>query len=191
MQPTAPILAGALAALLAGPAAAVTVTATLDPARPEFRVGESFALVVGTEDFPSFQSGGLDILFDPAVIRYDGFDFDDGFPVLTRDGTVVIDPVSGLATVDDISFDTFPGPALSSGSEIGTAGFTVIGPGTGEIALAAGQNPFFDANDMIFTVESFGSVSVSAAQIPLPASLPMLLLGLGAAALLGRGRSRD
>jgi hypothetical protein len=185
--PFVTMLGAALLLSSTGPGAAITLR--VDPAAQDVTVGSTVSVGViisglGSGAAPSLSTFDLDATFDAGILSFVGFAFGD--PVLgdqlDLSGLGSLTGVSGgVGTVNvfELSLDSSADlNALQAGSfTLGTLGFSAVSTGVSAVGLSV--NALGDANGDPLAAEILGGlVSVSAAGVPEPASLLLLLAGV-------------
>jgi hypothetical protein len=139
-------------------------------------IGDSFTMdLVGRGFTVKLTAGGVNLSYDPAVLRVDSVDI---APVWEFDPRSMIDNASGK--IDPISFSSFSNSPTGDFS-IATLHFTALAAGTSALRLSL-DDIFVFSSDVPFAppvVPTFidGLVNVSA--VPEPMSVGLLLAGLG------------
>ncbi len=188
-----------LAVLVVGASAAQAASVELSTAvdLAALTPGETFTLAVRGEGFAlPVVGGGFDLSYDADVLQYLGVSIDTGVWIL---GGPPVPPTpsapdaEGVRAVKGVYFNTFsfnPPAGLPVGSfAIGTLQFQALGVGTSEVVLSASPSfPFASTGGVAITGITYDSVSASVSQVPVPASLPLLVSALGGLAAWGRRR---
>lgn len=176
----ATLLATALTLLSAGHAQAQSLT--ILPGTTDTEVGQSFSLTVEGQGFPTaIVGGGFNLSFDPTVLRLDGMTIPSSWEFFRSTG--LLDPASG--TVTDVSFNTFGNPKAGD-FLAATLNFTAVGAGTSRVQLSPSTPYVFADVDVNQVNPSFGSATVNVSAVPEPASLALLLAGVGVVAMTRR-----
>ena len=152
---------------------AEAATVRFEPSSRIVDLGSDFSMAIVGEDFTSItEGGGLNLSFDPAVIKVNSVVLDSAtWEFFTNPGS--INNTIGTGTVDDIIFASSIG--RSGNFDIGTIFFTALSLGTSNLGLTASpDNPFASGGDPLPVTLSAGQVSV----VPEPEPLWLLLFGL-------------
>jgi len=172
-------LIGALALLFAIDAHSATIA--FDPASVSANVGDTFTLTLRGSDFATtLDGGGLNVSFDPAVIRVNSVTVD----------TTVWEFVSGPGTTDnqngkvqDIVFNSFQ--TRTGSFPIATIEFLAFGLGTSSITLSESTlNPFASGGQRFDPPVSLGAASATV--VPVPAALLLFVSGLSGLFAFGK-----
>lgn len=151
----------------------VTEAATVrfEPSSQVVNLGDVFSMDIVGEDFTSItEGGGLNLSFDPAVLKVNSVALDSAtWEFLTNTGS--INNIGG--TVNDMVFASFSGQ--SGNFDIGTVFFTALSLGTSNLGLTPSPvNPFAGGGVLLPVTLTDGQVSV----VPEPDPLWLLLFGL-------------
>jgi PEP-CTERM motif len=185
--PFVTMLGAAWLLLLTGLAGAITLQ--IDPSNQDVTTGSTVnaELVVsglGSAAAPSLSTFDLDVTFDDSILSF--LDFTFGDPILgdqldlsSLGSITAVSPGVGTVNLFELSFDTSTDlDTLQAGSfTLGTLRFGALSTGVSAIGIAV--NALGDANGDPLTAEIVGGrVAVSAAQVPEPASVLLLLAGV-------------
>lgn len=151
----------------------VTEAATVrfEPSSRMVDLGSEFSMAIVGEDFTSItDAGGLNLSFDPAVLKVNSVVLDSAtWEALTDTGSIN----NTAGTVDDMIFTSFGGQ--SGNFDIGTIFFTALSLGTSNLGLTASPvSPFASGGVLLPVTLTAGQVSV----VPEPDPLWLLLFGL-------------
>lgn len=140
------------------------------PAAP-VDIGTTFTIDIVGKDFPNIiYGGGYDVSFDATVLRLDSVKVPAFWEL--GGGADPIDNVAGSVT--GVNFNTLAGK--QGGFTTATLTFTAVAAGTSAITLSASPSwPFADDNGEVAVAFKNGTV----AAVPEPASVAMVLAGLG------------
>ncbi|MEM1344813.1 MAG: VPLPA-CTERM sorting domain-containing protein [Pseudomonadota bacterium] len=122
-------------------------------------------------------------------IRDDGFGSETSFEIATRPGGVIVESIAAgtipdfVFTTTNFDFDLSPGDYTFTINDFFGDGITAPG---GYSLLVDGVTIFDVSNFTGFSQSQEFSVAGAAAAIPLPATLPLILAGLGGLALMRR-----
>jgi PEP-CTERM motif len=185
--PFVTMLGAAWLLLLTGLAGAITLQ--IDPSNQDVTTGSTVnaELVVsglGSAAAPSLSTFDLDVTFDDSILSF--LDFTFGDPILgdqldlsSLGSITAVSPGVGTVNLFELSFDTSTDlDTLQAGSfTLGTLRFGALSTGVSAIGISV--NALGDANGDPLTAEIVGGrVAVSAAQVPEPASVLLLLAGV-------------
>jgi hypothetical protein len=184
--PFVTMLGAALLLLLTGLAGAITLQ--VDPSDQDVTIGSTVnaKLLVsglGSGAAPSLSTFDLDVTFD-SILSFLDFTFgdpilDDQLDLSSLGSITAVSPGVGTVNLFELSFDTSTDlDTLQAGSfTLGTLRFGALSTGVSAIGISV--NALGDANGDPLTAEIVGGrVAVSAAQVPEPASVLLLLAGV-------------
>jgi hypothetical protein len=157
----------------------------ITPASKSVTPGASFSLKVRGDAFSdSLVGGGFNLGFDPALLSLDSVAINTALWEFAPAAGAINNATGKLS---DVAFNSFLN-SPTGGFEAATLNFTAKAAGTGMVTLSASPSfPFANTGAEVVAV-TFGSAQVTAA-VPEPASLAMMLLGLGVLPLVLRRRA--
>jgi hypothetical protein len=177
-------------ALLVSSGIANAHTVFFDPSNATATVGNTFTLdIKGKNFFNQTDRGGVNFTFNPAIVQVAGVTVPNG-TWETATAPATIDNSAGSVTGLNVASATGHGPTFSLAEVL----FKAVGSGNTGLSLSEnGSNRFMRAGTSSpipgFSVGN-GTVSVSAAPVPLPGAFWLLGSAL-VTMLLGRRKSQD
>jgi hypothetical protein len=190
------IVLALIAAMAAAPAAAATLSLRPSADLTMLTVGDRFTVEIVFDDGggAGLTGLGVDINFDETVVAYDfgGTRFNANFQMKNPGMAHASADVRNLnAALSTMFFGT---PIAGGDAVLATLSFEAVGAGATAIAFTAASTmvPLARLQDMTALNPTLSLDAVVSAAgstvIPLPATLPMLLTGLGGLAALRRRR---
>lgn len=148
------------------------------PALSAAQIGDTVevALWMDFSDDPTL-GGGIDVFYAPGLLQYLGFIFDAALgddPAFRRLPDVLAGELNGLA------FGQFNG--LSGPARVGTFSFRTLAEGPATLSMTANDVPaggFVSAVSFSAQSPQFVGATVQIAPIPEPASLALMMFGVG------------
>ena len=133
---------------------------SINPAKSEVAVGETFSVDIIMTDFPASEGGGLTLGFKPTVVKVNKVSVNTGvWSFASKAG--VIDNVQG--EVSNILFSKFPG--VSGNVTIATVELQAVGIGPTQLKLLESSlNPFASRGQRLAVTFSKGKVVAKTAQ---------------------------
>ena len=179
---------GIVAALLAAPAAATTLSFAPGPAA--VLVGDTFTLDVLVADAPDLYAFQFDIAYDPAIIQADTVLEGDFLSAGGRATFFLPGTIDNIAGTVSFTANTLlgPGPGVTGDGLVVHLTFQALGAGLSDLSF--GNVVLLDsALAEIATVPTSGTINVSS--VPEPASYGLLGIGLAVVAIGLRRRMRN
>jgi hypothetical protein len=181
---SATLSAALLAAFSTAAHAAPALTVT--PATQQVQLGDVFSVDVMASGFAdAVVGGGFDFSYDTAVLSLQGVSFGPEWdPLASNAGTH--DATTGA--ISGLFFNTFTGSPAGS-FLTATLSFRAIGLGTSALTVTA--NPLFPFANLAAEEVPFDVASGSVTAVPEPATMGLLLAGLGVVGVMGGRAERQ
>lgn len=174
-----------IALLFVGSTAVNAASISVSPSAQQTLLGDAFSLEIEYDfSMETTAGGGLDVFYDPAILRFDSFSFD---PNLPDDAALRFQPTNPIGgEVRGIGFGSFFG--ISDQGRVGSLIFTAISTGTSAITVAenvSGPNspgPFVTEFGQPLTNLTLTGANVGvSAPVPLPGALVLFASAFGLA----------
>lgn len=182
----------AAASLLGALGSAQALTIKADPILGDslsLGLSEVLSVDFASVDFPLFTSGEINLTYDPTVISIDVAGFGDfALTSVDRGGVPPVDASTGLLT-RTFDFSRFFDGAVEGDVELFTLVFEGVGSGDTPVTIAESAIGFASGTTMLSEDVEPIALNVTVAPIPAPATLPLLLAGLGGLVAMRRGRT--
>lgn len=178
------LLSAAAVALLAGPASAVSVLTNLDPQPTTNFVDETpslFFIYSGINQNDGPESNTYTLGVDALAFPFGGTIFVDGSTTGQSGSTAA--PESALFDLGGTTFDLSDGSGNANLPQPITG--SVFVPAGGTVDLTISFLNYSDTTPAGISVDNIFLVPADPAEIPLPASLPLLLAGLAGLGFMG------
>lgn len=144
------------------------------------KVGDSFTMNLAGQGFTEeLVGGGLNLVFNPAVLRLDNVAFDPVWDFITAPDAADLAGINMTGRIDPMRFET--GNNSPTGNfAIATLSFTALAVGASSLDLSANSNyPFASKVTGVEVVPALFDGSVNVSAVPEPMSVGMMLAGLG------------